>query len=100
MKPDLATLRSGCGEKLANGFKQVADGVVVAFELAFQLSQLLRQLPIRRQYLAQAHKRAHDSDTGMHRDGAVEHAGQHDGAVLRKDPRSVSASSMCSHLQT
>jgi len=73
-------------EQLSNGFEQSGDGFVVAVEAFSQLGKLLREFFVRGS-CSRSKQSAHDPHARFDGHRAVQHAGQHDGAVLVKNPR-------------
>lgn len=84
METDAAAGLAGRCHKLANGFEEGGEFLVVISEAFFELEQLESELVLLAQKFAEANESADYSHAGLNRNGAVQHAGKHDGAVLGK----------------
>ena len=82
VKTDFAFWLRRRQHQFADGIEKRFDGLVVAFELAFQFGKLAGQGFIRGEQPAQTHKRTHDGDIDLHGSSAPQHAGQHRHALL------------------
>lgn len=68
--------------QLPDGGQNFQAGLVVSFEFALELGQLVRELPVRGDHFAQLHECPHDVNAHLNCSRATQGGGCHDRAVL------------------
>lgn len=87
MEADTTDGLGGKGRELADGFEERGDFLVVIAEAFFEFEEFEGELVLRAEKFAELHERANDLNAGVNGNGAVQDAGEHDGAVLGEDVR-------------
>lgn len=87
-----AVVRGGGSHELANGVKEIVDGLIVTFEMPLQFAQFAGQGLVGAQHPTQTHKGTHDGDVDLHGTFAPQHAGKHGHALFGESVRVVASS--------
>ena len=90
VKSNLASFRLFAGlQQSLQCRKKIDNRFVMRIETAFELFEFCCQLRVCCDHLAQSNKRTYDPNACLDSDVAVQHAREHDRAVLCKGPRKI-----------